>query len=51
MRDTERGFLAGAAAEMQEPLTRMFDDIVARYHVSGASAAELYAVTIKALGL
>ena len=51
VRDTASGFLAGATVELQEPLTRMFDDIVARYHVGGTSAAELYAVTIKALGL
>jgi hypothetical protein len=47
VRDTERAALA-SAAELQEPVTRMFEDIVARYHVA-TSAAELYAATLKAL--
>ena len=49
--DEERGVLAGPAADMQVPLTRAFEDIVERYSVRGATAAELYAVTIRALGL
>lgn len=47
--DPERGFLAGDAAELQGPLTRVFDDIIERYHVRGATSAELYAVTVRAL--
>lgn len=49
--DTERGILAGDVADMREPLTRVFDDIIERYHVRGVTSAELYAVTIRALGL
>jgi hypothetical protein len=51
VRDTETGILAAATDELREPATRMFEDIVSRYHVAGTTAAELYAVTIKALGL
>jgi len=49
--DEERGVLAGTAADLQDPLTRALEDIVERYSVRGATAAELYAVTIRALGL
>ena len=49
--DTERGVLAGDVADMREPLTRVFDDIIERYHVRGVTSAELYAVTVRALGL
>ena len=47
--DPERGVLAGDVAEMREPLTRVFDDIIERYHVRGVTSAELYAVTVRAL--
>ena len=49
--DPEQGVLAVPVGELQAPLTRMFEDIVTRYHLRGVSAAELYAVTVRALGL
>ena len=49
--DPEQGALAVPVGELQAPLTRMFEDIVTRYHLRGVSAAELYAVTVRALGL
>ena len=47
--DTERGALAGDVEDLREPLTRVFDDIIERYHLRGVTSAELYAVTVRAL--
>jgi hypothetical protein len=49
--DTGSGFLAGSVADLHGPLMRVFDDIIERYHLRGVTSAELYAVTIRALGL
>lgn len=49
--DREEGVLAGTTEDLRAPLTRALEDIVERYSVRGATAAELYAVTIRALGL